>query len=395
VLWRADGAEFAELAWVDRVRPPSAPGTPPDPGHRLRVVGAWVLGAVVGTAVVLGTVPAGVVVVGTAAGAVVVGAEPDGEMVAVPGDRVAGGDRSAPPATTTPTDVLPPGRGRLPTKLASGWLATASATVMAATAIPKASTAATATRCQRIGCGCAWLAPSSLAPFSLASAWSPTRRRSERRATLWADTSEWVYRASAGATSRLTSAAPMRGPFDPEEGRDHGPADRGQRASQQLGNAELFHTTPGGSGWGRRRCRGAPRARPDAAPAAASSAPALATQAGSRQAPPGQEGDRAAWSRCSPGERFRAALVQRAELEAAQGPGEAGSRTTPSTSSLPEFTNPNGTALFLTVVPESCSPIRNPAAVSEPVAHAGGPGTTLQRPSPTLQRTLGRSNIRA
>jgi hypothetical protein len=222
-----------------------------------------------------------------------------------------------------------------------------------------------------------------------------TRRRSERRATLWADTSEWVYRASAGATSRLTSAAPMRGPFDPEEGRDHGPADRGQRSCQQLGNAELFHTTPGGSGWGRRRCRGAPRARPDAAPAAASSAPTLATQAGSRQAPPGQEGDRAAWSRCSPGERFRAALVQRAELEAAQGPGEAGSRTTPSTSSLPEFANPNGTALFLTVVPESCSPIRNPAAVSEPVAHAGGPGTTLTRPSPTLQRTLGRSNIRA
>jgi hypothetical protein len=39
--------------------------------------------------------------------------------------------------------------------------------------------------------------------------------------------------------------------------------------------------------------------------------------------------------------------------------------------SLPEFTNPNGMALFLTVVPKSCSPIRNLAAACEPVARAG------------------------
>ena len=110
---------------------------------------------VVGAVVVLGTVPAGAVVVGTptGAGAVVVGAGPDGDVdvVDVAGARVAGGaDRSA-PATTTPTDVLPSCRGRLPSKLASGCLATASTPVIATTAIPKATTAATATRCQRIG----------------------------------------------------------------------------------------------------------------------------------------------------------------------------------------------------------------------------------------------------
>jgi len=105
----------------------------------------------VGTAVLLGTVAAGAVVVGTAAGAVVVGAGPDGDVVAVPGAWVAGGIDLYPPATTTPTDVLRPCRGWVPTKLASGWLATASTPVIAATAIPKASTAATATRCQRIG----------------------------------------------------------------------------------------------------------------------------------------------------------------------------------------------------------------------------------------------------
>jgi hypothetical protein len=65
-----------------------------------------------------------------------------------------------------------------------------------------------------------------------------------------------------------------------------------------------------------------PRARPDWNPAAAWRAPTLATQAGSRQLPPGQEGDRAAWGSRSLGDRpFLAALVQRAELEAAQGPG--------------------------------------------------------------------------
>jgi hypothetical protein len=258
-VWQVSGGEFAELAWMARIGPPGAPATPPAPRHRLRVVGACVPGAVVGTAVLLGTVAAGGVVVGTAAGAVVVGAGRDGDVVAVPGARVAGGADRSPPATTTPTEVLPPCRGWLPTKLASGWLATASTPVIATTAIPKASTAATATRCQRIGWGCPWLAPSSLAPSSLAAsslapAWSPTRRTSERRATLGGRQRVGVHGFGRGHQQAHHRRADQ-GPFDPEEGRDHGPADRGQRASEQLGNAELFHLTPGGSGWGRRRCR--------------------------------------------------------------------------------------------------------------------------------------------
>jgi hypothetical protein len=120
-------------------------------------------------AVVLGIVLAGAVVVGTPTGTVV-GAGTDDD-VDVAGAQVAGGaDLSAPP-TTAPTEVLPSGRGRLPTKLASGWLATASTPVIAPTASPKAATAATATRCQRIGWGCAWLVPSWLVPSWLVPSW--------------------------------------------------------------------------------------------------------------------------------------------------------------------------------------------------------------------------------
>jgi hypothetical protein len=275
---RADGAEFAELPWVDRVGPPGAPGTPPAPRHRLRVVGACVPATVVGTAVVLGTIAAGAVVVGTPTGAVVVGAGPAGDVVDVPGARVAGGADRSPPATTTPTEVLPPCCDRLPTKLASGWLATASTPVIATTAIPKASTAATATRCQRIGWGCAWLAPSwlapaSLAPSSLAPACSPTRRTRERRATLWADASEWVYRASAGATSRLTIAAPIRVPSTPRKDATTAPLTAASAPASNLGmrscsisHLEVRVGDGGAAVW-------APWARPDAAPAAASSAP--------------------------------------------------------------------------------------------------------------------------
>jgi hypothetical protein len=151
----------------------------------LGVAGGVVLGVVVVAAVVLETVPAGAVVVGTATGAVG-GARTDADVVDVPGARVAGGiDRSA-PATTIPTDVLAPCRDRLPNKLASGCRAIASTPVIAPTAIPKASIAATATRRQRIGWGRAPLAPSSFAPVC-----SPARRRNERRAD--------------------------EGPFDPEE----------------------------------------------------------------------------------------------------------------------------------------------------------------------------------
>jgi hypothetical protein len=325
-VWQVSGGEFAELAWMARIGPPGAPGTPPAPRHRLRVVGACVPGAVVGTAVLLGTVAAGAVVVGTAAGAVVVGAGPDGDVIAVPGARVAGGADRSPPATTTPTEVLPPCRGWLPNKLASGWLATASTPVIAPTAIPKASTAATATRCQRIGWGSASLAPSSFAPSSLAPASfapasGPTRRRRERRATLWADASEWVYRASAGATSRLTSAAPIRVPSTPKKDATTAPLTAASAPASNLGmrscsisHLEVRVGDGGAAVW-------APWARPKWNPAAAWRAPTLATPAGSRQVSPGQEGDRAAWGSCSLGDRLLADLVQQAELEAADGPG--------------------------------------------------------------------------
>jgi hypothetical protein len=173
-----------------------------------------VLGAVMVAAVVLETVPAGAAVVGMATGAVVVvGAGPDGDVVDVPGARVAGGiDRSA-PATTIPTDVLAPCRGRLPNKLASGCRASASTPVTAPTAIPKASVAATATRRQRIGWGRALLAPSSLAPVC-----SPTRRRSERAPRHVVGGRE---RVGVQGFGRGHEQAPKRradeGPFDPEE----------------------------------------------------------------------------------------------------------------------------------------------------------------------------------
>jgi hypothetical protein len=75
---------------------------------------------VVATAVVLGTVVAGTVVVGTPTGAVVVDTDPGSEVVGVPGARVAGGVDPRCPLATTPMEVLAPGRGRFPNRLASG-----------------------------------------------------------------------------------------------------------------------------------------------------------------------------------------------------------------------------------------------------------------------------------
>ncbi len=298
------------------MRPPRVPGRPPTPRRHPRVVGACVLGVVVAAAVVLGAVPAGAVVAGTPAGAVVVGAGPDGDVVDVADARVVGGACRSAPATTTPTEVLAPGRGRPPTKLASGRPATASTPVTAATATPKASTAATATRCQRTGRGCAWLAPSSFAP-----AWSPIRRTRVRRATRWAEANEWAYTASAAATSTLTSAAPRRVPPTPKNDATTAPLTAASAVASSLAtrSCSMPHLQVGGgdggaAAWG-------PRERPGPDPAAAARAPTLATTAGSRQLTRGHEGDRAAHRGCGLGGGCRSAgLVRRAGRRATRRP---------------------------------------------------------------------------
>src|SRR6266540_2468198 len=318
----AEGAEFAQLAWPAGLRPPGAAGAPPTPRHGVPVVGVCELGVVVAAAVVLGTVPAGAVVVGTATGAVVVGTatvvgtDRDGEVVDAAGARLAGGAGLSAPATTTPTDVLAPCRGRLPNKLASGCRATASMPVIAPPAIPNASTAATATRRQRIGSGCALLAPSSRGPAS-----SPTRRRRERRASVSADASVRVYTASAGVTRMLPSAAPMRVPSTPKNDATTAPVTAASAPASNLGtrSCSIPHLHVGVGG--RRRCRGWPQARPDGSPAAPARARILPTEAVSRQVVPGQAGDRAAWESCSAGYQvFIAEVLQRAEFKGAQGP---------------------------------------------------------------------------
>jgi hypothetical protein len=261
VLRRADGADPAQLAWPAGLRPPGAAGAPPTPRHGVPVVGVCELGVVVAAAVVLGTVPAGAVVAGTATGAVVVGtatvvvgAGRDGEVVDAAGARLAGGAGLSASATTTPTDVLAPCRGRLPNKLASGCLATASMPVIAPTAMANASTAATATRRQRIGSGCALLAPSSLGPAS-----SLTRRRRERRARVSADASVRVYTASAGVTRMLPSAAPMRVPSTPKNDATTAPVTAASAPASNLGTRNCsiphLHARVGR----RRRCRGGHR----------------------------------------------------------------------------------------------------------------------------------------
>jgi hypothetical protein len=101
-------------------------------------------------------------------------------------------------------------------------------------------------------------------------------------------------------------------------------------------------------------------------PAAAWRAPTLATQAGSRQVSPSQEGDRAAWGSCSPGDRsFKAALVGRAEFQAAQGPGGPEAAHDPAHvgparvhQSQRAGTVSDGCAEILLIDQESCSSIR-------------------------------------
>jgi hypothetical protein len=177
--------------------------------QRLWVVGAFVLGVVVVEAValgavVLGTVPAGTVVGATPTGAVVVDADAGGDMAEVPGAR---GARAADCPTTTPTDVLAPRGGWLPSRLASGRLATASTVVTAPIAIASTTAAATAIRCQRIG----W------AGGVPASASLPTLRTSVRRSHRWVDASEWAYPAVATAMKMLMTPAPARVPKTPKK----------------------------------------------------------------------------------------------------------------------------------------------------------------------------------
>jgi hypothetical protein len=132
-----------------------------------------VAGAVGMGAVVLGTAPAGAAVVAAPSGAVVVGADVGGEVADVLG---AWGVGAADCPTTTPTDVLAPDGGRLPSRLASGRLVVASTVVTAPIATANTTAAASVTRCQRSG----WAGgvSASVSPAAV--------RRSVRRSHRWA-----------------------------------------------------------------------------------------------------------------------------------------------------------------------------------------------------------------
>jgi hypothetical protein len=205
------------------------------------VPGVVVVGAVALGAVVLGTVPAGVVVVTTPAGAVVVGADVGGEVAEVLGARGVG---AADCPTTTPTDVLAPGGGWLPSRLASGRLAVASTVVTAPIAIANTAAAASATRCQRIG----WAGgvPASVSPLAL--------RWSVRRIHRWADASEWAYPAVATAMKMLMIPAPARVPRTPKNEATTAPLIVASAPPSRLvtRSSSIPHL---GVGVGRRRCR--------------------------------------------------------------------------------------------------------------------------------------------
>jgi hypothetical protein len=195
--------------------------------QRRRVVGAWVLevvvvGAVVLGAVVLGTAPAGAVVVTTPAGTVV-GADVGGEVAEGLGARGVG---AADHPTTTPTDVLAPDGGRLPSRLASGRLAVASTVVTAPIASANTAAAASATRCQWIGR--AGGVPASTSP--------PLLRRSLRRSHPWVAAREWAYPAVATAMKMLITPAPARVPKTPKNEATTAPLIAAS-AAEQVGNA--------------------------------------------------------------------------------------------------------------------------------------------------------------
>jgi hypothetical protein len=186
-----------------------------------------VLGLVVGVAagtVVLGTAPGGAAVVAAPTGAVVVGADAGGEVAEVPGARTA-----APPAcpTTTPTDVLAPGCGRRPSRLASGRPAVASTVVTAPIASADTTAAATATRCQRIGRAAG------------VPVWGVAARLGEQRAPQPSVGGRQRVGVPGGGHGHEDAhhARAGQGAEDPEEGGDDGAADRRECAAQQVGNA--------------------------------------------------------------------------------------------------------------------------------------------------------------
>ena len=204
------------------------------------MLGMLVVGAVALGAVVLETVSVGAVVVTSLAGAVVVGADVGGEVAAVPGVRGVG---AADCPTTTPTEVLPPRDGALPSRLASGRPVVASTVVTAPIATANTAAAASATRCQRSGR--AGGVPASASP--------PALRGSVRRSHRWVAAREWAYPAVATAMKMLITAAPARVPKTPKNEATTAPLMAASAPPSRLvtRSSSIPHL---GVGVGRRRC---------------------------------------------------------------------------------------------------------------------------------------------
>lgn len=229
------------------------------------MLGMLVVGAVALGAVVLETVSVGAVVVTSLAGAVVVAADVGGEVAAVPGARGVGAADC--PTTTTPTEVLPPRDGALPSRLASGRPAVASTVVTAPIASANTAAAASATRCQRSGR--AGGMPTSASP--------PALRGSVRRSHRWAVAREWAYPAVATAMKMLITAAPARVPKTPKNEATTAPLMAASAPPSRLvtRSSSIPHLGVGDGGGG---ATSASWARPDGGPATASGISTLATK---------------------------------------------------------------------------------------------------------------------
>ena len=229
------------------------------------MLGMLVVGAVALGAVVLETVSVGAVVVTSLAGAVVVGADVGGEVAAVPGVRGVG---AADCPTTTPTEVLPPRDGALPSRLASGRPVVASTVVTAPIATANTAAAASATRCQRSGR--AGGVPASASP--------PALRGSVRRSHRWVAAREWAYPAVATAMKMLITAAPARVPKTPKNEATTAPLMAASAPPSRLvtRSSSIPHLGVGDGGGG--GATSASWARPDGGPATASGISTLATK---------------------------------------------------------------------------------------------------------------------